>query len=114
MHDAPMFAMQTSCELRRWSNPQRTFFHALERLNLDCQAYNHPGILILTNSSYTSALAIAVTNLRKELPEILEQCDADIIVYWDEEPDEAKRNEILAGLTAAPIFHDILAPTKTP
>ncbi len=113
MHYAPTPAIQTYCEVRRWSNPQRTFFHTLEMLDLNCAAYSRPGILILTNSAHTSASAMAVNNLRKELPKILEHRDDDTVAYWDEEADEAKRNKILVGLTPAPIFNDILAPTRT-
>ena len=108
MKYAPKYAMQTGGDMRQWSNPQRTFRHSLLKLRFDCEADPYPGILILTDRSYKKASAMAVNDLRKELPKILEPLGEDTIAYWRIERDEAERSRVLAGLTAAPIFDDIL------
>lgn len=108
MKYAPECAMQTGGDVRQWSNPQRTFRHGLLKLRFDCEANSYPGILILTDQSYKNASAMAVKDLRKELPKILEPLDEDTIAYWWTERDEAERSRVLAGLTATPIFDDIL------
>jgi len=104
----PQYAMQTGGDIRQWSSPQRTFRHSLLKLRFECEADPYPGILILTDQSYKNATAMAVKNLRKELPRILEPLGEDTIAYWSIERDETERGRVLAGLTAAPIFDDIL------
>lgn len=94
--------------MRKWSNPQRTFSHSLLKLRFDCGADPYPGILILTDRSYKSAFAMAVKDLRKELPKILEPLGDDTVAYWRIERDEKERIRLLSGLTANPIFDDIL------
>lgn len=102
------YAMQGGGEMRQWSNPQRTFHHSLVKLSFDCEADPYPGILILTDRSYTNASAMAVKDLRKELPRILEPLGDDTIAYWQIVRDDTERDCLLTGLTATPIFDDIL------
>lgn len=108
MNYAPRYPIQTHWELRRWSDPERKFFHLMGMLNFDYEPDNRPGVLILTNSNYTSASAMAVKSLRKELPKILGHRDENTIAYWEEEADEKKRSKMLVELTPAPVFNDIL------
>ena len=109
MRYEPKYAMQAGGDMRKWSNPQRTFSHSLLKLNFDCEADPYPGILILTDRSYKSVSAMAVKDLRKELPKILEPLlGDDTVAYWRIERDERERNRLLSGLTANPIFDDIL------
>lgn len=113
MKYAPRYPIQTNWEDRCLSDPQRKCSYVLGMLDFDCEADNRPGILILTNSNHTNASAMAVNNLRKELPKILEHREENTIAYWKEERDEAKRSKMLVELTPAPIFTDILAPSKS-
>jgi len=76
--------------------------------DFDCEADSHEGILILTDRTYRSAKAIAVKNLRKELPAILAPLGEDTVAYWRMEDDEKERERIFAGLKDTPIFDDIL------
>lgn len=108
MNYAPKYAMQVGGDIRRWSNPERTFHSGLLKLDLACEADPYPGILILTNPTYASASAMAVKNLRKELPKLIEHLDEGTIAYWYLETNEKELSRVLAGLTAAPIFADIL------
>ena len=105
----PKYAMQAGGDIRKWSNPQRTFSHSLLKLRFDCAADPYPGILILTDRSCKRAFAMAVKDLRKELPKILEPLlGDDTVAYWLIERDEKERSRLLSGLTVNPIFHDIL------
>ncbi len=104
----PKYAMQAGGEVRKWSNPQRTFSHSLLKLSFDCEADPHPGILILTDQSYKDASAMTVNDLRKELPKILAPLGDDTVAYWWIERDEKERNRLLSELTANPVFDDIL------
>jgi hypothetical protein len=108
MKYAPKYAMQAGGEMRQWSNPQRTFHHSLVKLSFDCEADPYPGVLILANQSYTNASAMSVKDLRKELEKILESLGDDTIAYWQIVRDDTERDRLLAGLTATPIFDDIL------
>ena len=108
MKYAPKYAMQAGGEIRQWSNPPRTFHHSLLKLSFDCEADPYPGILILTDRSYMKASAIAVKDLRKELSKILEPLGDDTVAYWQIVRDDAERDRLLVGLTATPIFDDIL------
>ncbi len=108
MKYSPKYAMQTSGEMRRWSNPDRTFHLGLVKLNFECEADPYPGVLILTDSSYKCPTAMSVSNLRKELPKILEPLGDDTVAYWRMVKDDAERSKVLTGLTVAPIFDDIL------
>lgn len=104
----PKYAMQTSGDMRKWSNPQRTFHYVLVKMDFACEADAHPGILILTDRNYVKTKAMAVKNLRKELSTILEPLDEDTVAYWRIVEDDKERETILTGLTGAPIFDDIL------
>lgn len=108
MKYAPKYAMQTSGEIRRWSNPERTFHFSLVKINFDCEADPYPGVLILTDRSYKRSTAMAVNNLRKDLPQILEPLGDDVVAYWGMVSDDAERRKVLTGLTSAPVFDDIL------
>ena len=108
MKYAPKYPRQAGGEMRRWSNPDRTFHYSLVKMNFEFEADPYPGILILTDRSYTRALALAVKNLRKELPTILETLGEDTIAYWTIVRDDGEREKLLAGLTKNPIFNDIL------
>lgn len=108
MNYSPKYAMQTGGDLRRWSNPQRTFHHALLKLNLECEADPYPGVLILTDPVYEKASAMAVKNLRNELSKILEPLSDATIAYWWLSVKDAERERLLNGLTTTPVFNDIL------
>lgn len=104
----PKYAMQAGGDMRKWSNPQRTFSHILLKLSFDCEVDPFPGILILTDRGYKNVSAMAVKDLRKELPKILEPLGDNAVAYWCIERDEKERSRLLSGLTANPIFDDIL------
>ena len=104
----PKYAMQAGGDMRKWRNPQRTRSLSLLKLRFDCEADPYPGILILTDRNYKSASAMAVKDLRKELPSILEPLGDDTVAYWRIERDEKERSRLLSELTANPIFDDIL------
>jgi hypothetical protein len=108
MKFAPKYVMQAGGDMRQWSNPQRTFRHSLLKLSFDCEADPYPGILILTDRSYKTASAVAIKDLRKEFPKILEPRGDDTIAYWLIVRDDAERDRLLADLTVNPIFDDIL------
>lgn len=117
MKYAPKYEMQDERNKRsyihKWSNPQRTFALQLEKLNLEYEVVQHSGILILATQKPTqeptNASAMAVKNLKKELPKLLEHYEeGTLVAYWKMIDDEAERNRVLAGLTTAPIFTDIL------
>ncbi|MGE0471771.1 MAG: hypothetical protein AB7L09_25730 [Nitrospira sp.] len=102
----PRYAMQTGGSFRRWSDPQLNSHLPLLKLSFDCEVDPRPGILILTKQNNTSASAMTVKNLRKELPKLLEHCDENTIAYFKSMTDETERNRMLGKLTAAPIFND--------
>ena len=111
----PKYAMQEGGSklsyIYNWSNPQRTFDLPLEKLNFDYEVVQRSGILILATQKPTqkptNASAMAVKNLRKELPKLLEHYDeGTIVAYWKMMEDESERNQVLAKLTTAPIFND--------
>jgi hypothetical protein len=104
----PKYAIQAGGEMRQWSNPQRTFNYSLLKVNFDCEADPYPGILILTDRSYKAASAVAIKDLRKEFPKILEPLGDDTIAYWRIVREDVERDRLLAGLTPNPIFDDIL------
>lgn len=104
----PKFAMQAGGKVRKWSNPDRTFSQIFLKLNFDCEADPYPGILILTDKSYAHSSAIAVADLRKELPALLAPLEDNVIAYWWLQRDERERSRVLSELTATPRFDDIL------
>lgn len=108
MKYVPKYAMQTCGDLRKWSNPERTYDHILLKMDLECEADPYPGILILTDRNYNNASASLVTNLRKELPKLLGLLGEDAIVYWCMIYKEEDRQDALRRLTSAPVFNDIL------
>lgn len=108
MKYAPKYAMQVGGEMRRWSNPDRTFHYSLVKMIFECKADPYPGILILTDRSYKRVSVLDVKNLRKELSAILEPLGEDTIAYWRIVQEDGERDKLLAGLTKNPIFDDIL------
>lgn len=108
MKYAPKYAMQAGGEMRRWSNPDRTFHYSLVKMNFECEADPYPGILILTDRSYRRVSVLDVKNLRKQLSAILEPLGEDTIAYWRIVQEDGERDKLLAGLTKNPIFDDIL------
>lgn len=108
MHFSPKYSIQTSGDMRRWSNPERTFHFSLVKVNFDCEPDAYPGVLVLTDASYRNATVLEVENPRKELPKILAPLPDDTIAYWRIVRDEGERKTVLSGLTAHPIFDDIL------
>jgi hypothetical protein len=108
MQYTPKFSIQVSGDIRRWSNPDRTFHHGMMKIDFACEADLYPGILVLTDSSYKSATAFAVQNLRKELPLILEPLNEDAIAYWSIIQNDIERDKLLSSLTRNPVFNDHL------
>ena len=94
--------------MRRWSSPDRAFHCSLLKLSFDCEADPYPGILILTDRTYVGATVMAVKDLRKELPKILDPLGDDTIAYWLIVRDDTEREKLLTGLTTTPVFDDIL------
>ena len=109
MHFAPKYSIQTGGDVRQWSNPTRTFSFSLLKVNFDCEPDAHPGVLILAGPGYRDAKALELNDPRKELSKILAPLPDDTIAYWRVVRDEEERKRVLTGLTAAPIFDDILA-----
>lgn len=107
MKFAPKYAMQVGGMLHLWSSPDRSFGHSFLRLDFECEADPYPGILILTDQTYRSASAVAVRNLRKELPALLEKVNEDAVAYWWLERDQIELESVLSRLTERPIFADI-------
>lgn len=104
----PKYPIQVEGYMRQWSNPERTFRFSLVKVNLDCEPDAYPGILILTDPSYREATLREIKDPRNELPKILEHLPDDTIAYWRIVREDEKRRQILIGLTATPIFDDIL------
>lgn len=107
MRYSPKYAIQTSGEMRQWSNPERTYHFSLVKMNFDCEPDAYPGVLILTEPSYRRATAIELKDPRKELPKIFAPLPDDTIAYWRIVREEGERKKVLAGLTGNPIFDDI-------
>lgn len=108
MHFAPKYSIQAGGEMRQWSNPERTFHFRLLKVNIDCEPDAYPGMLIITDSGYRNARALEVKNPRKELAKIFAPLPDATIAYWRIVRDDEERKRVLAGLTEAPIFDDIL------
>jgi hypothetical protein len=108
MKYAPRYPIQVGGELRRWSNPDRTFRYGLVKMNLECEADPYPGILILTDRSYKRVWTLNIKNLRNELSAILEPLDEETIAYWRIVQDDEERDKLLADLTKNPVFDDVL------
>lgn len=108
MHFAPKYSIQTGGDMRHWSNPERTFRFSLLKANFDCEPDAYPGVLILTDPGYRNAKALELKDPRKELSKILAPLPDDTVAYWRIVRDDGERKRVLAGLTAAPIFDDIL------
>ena len=104
----PKYSRQEGGDIRKWSNPQSTFSHHLLKVNFDYVADPYPGILIVADKSYKSASAMAVNDLRKEIPTILGSLCDETVAYWHMERDQSERNRVLLGLTSNPIFDDVL------
>jgi hypothetical protein len=108
MHFAPKYSIQTGGEMRHWSNPEHTFRFSLLKVNLDCEFDAYPGVVILTDPGYRNARVLELKDPRKELSKILAPLPDDTLVYWRIVRDDGERKKALAGLTAGPIFDDIL------
>lgn len=94
--------------MRQWSNPERTYRFSLVKVNFDCEPDPYPGVLILTDPSYRDATLLEIKNPRKELPKILEPLPDDTVAYWRIVGEDEERRLVMAGLTAKPVFDDIL------
>ena len=108
MRYSPKYAIQAGGDMRQWSNPERTFRFSLVKVNFDCEPDAYPGILILTDPSYREATLLEVKDPRKEFPKILEPLPDGTIAYWQIVREDEERRKVMAGLTANPIFDDIL------
>lgn len=108
MRYSPKYAIQAGGNLRKWSNPERTFHFNLVKVIFDCEPDAYPGVLILTDPSYKEATLLEVKNPRKEFPKILEPLPDNTIAYWRVVREDEERRKVMAGLTANPIFDDIL------
>lgn len=87
-----------------WRSPDGRFKHLFLRLDLGCEPDGYPGILIVTDERCTQAVASAVTNLRKELPQLLKATSGTPVAYWWLEQDAQKRKDMLSQLTERPVF----------
>lgn len=74
------------------------------KLDLTCEPDSYPGILIVTDEHCTQAVASAVKNLRKELPQVLKANPEIPVAYWWLEQDAQKLKEMLSQLTERPLF----------
>ncbi len=108
MRYSPKHAIQAGGDMRQWSNPKRTFRFSLVKVDFDCEPDAYPGVLILTDPSYKEATLLEVMDPRKELPKILEPLPDDTVAYWRIVREDDERKKVTAGLTANPIFDDIL------
>ena len=108
MRYSPTFGIQAGGQLRQWSNPERTFHISLVKVDFDCQPDAYPGILIITDPGYKEATLLEVKDPRKELPMILEPLPEGTIAYWQIVQEDEERRKVIAGLTAKPVFDDIL------
>jgi hypothetical protein len=108
MKYSPKYAMQVSGDMRFWSNPERTYRLGLVKVNFECEPDAFPGILILTDRSYVKATVVEMKDPRREFPQILEPLPEDAIAYWRIVRTDEERRAVMAGLTASPIFDDIL------
>ena len=108
MNFSPKYSIQTGGEMRRWSNPERTFHFSLLKVNFDCEPDARAGVLVLTDPSYRHATALEVKDPRKEFSRILAPLPDDAIAYWRVVAEDGERAKVMAGLTATPIFDDIL------
>ena len=108
MRYSPKYAIQAGGDMRQWSNPERTFRFSLVKVNFDCEPDAYPGVLILTDPSYKEATLLEVTDPRMELFNILAPLPDDSIAYWRIVREDEERRKVMVGLTANPIFDDIL------
>lgn len=108
MRYSPKYAIQTGGNMRQWSNPERSFRFSLVKVDFDCEPDAYPGVLILTDPSYKNATLREMKEPRKELPKILEHLPDDTIAYWRIVQKDEERRKVMTGLTATPIFDDIL------
>jgi len=108
MKFSPKYSIQAGGNMRRWSNPDRTFHFSLVKVDFDCKPDAYPGVLILINPNYKKGSLLEMKDPRQELPKILEHLPDDTIAYWRIVEDDEERRKVMAGLTANPIFDDIL------
>jgi hypothetical protein len=108
MRYSPKFGIQAGGNMRRWSNPERSFHFSLVKVDFDCEPDAYPGVLILTDPSHKGATLLEVKDPRKELLKILAPRPDNTIAYWQIVREDEERRKVIAGLTANPIFDDIL------
>ena len=102
--NSPLKPIQTEFTCHTWRSPTGTFHHIFARLNLQCELESSPGLAIVTDQDCGKADAIAVKNLRKELPAILDKTAPARVVYWSSYRDEEKLAALLSQLTKTPVF----------
>lgn len=96
--------IQVSGMLHAWRSPDTSFKHIFLKLDFSCEPDNYPGIVIVTDENCCRAVATAVTNLRKDLPQLLKSRPEARIAYWSLQQDVTETARILAGLTEHPTF----------
>ena len=90
--------------MQAWQSPNRTYRHALVKLDLNCEPDPYPGVTIVSDLSHSQVFIAEVQNLQKDLPQLLKRIKGEPVAYWSLEMDAQKRKEILSGLTSHPVF----------
>ncbi len=98
---SPPKPIQTGGIFHAWQSPDGNFSHPFVKLDLECDPDGYPGVLILADENRRNAIATTVTNLRKELPRMLEERTGKTVAYWWYSQEAAR---ILSGLTRYPVF----------
>jgi hypothetical protein len=107
MNSNPKHAMQAGGMLHLWRSPDGSFKHLFLKLDFECEPDKYPGVVIVADEHYRHAFAVAVQNLQRELPALLQQVNGKPVAYWWLERDQNELKRILAGLTEHPVFADI-------
>ena len=106
MNSKPKYAMQTGGMVHLWLSPDGNFKHRFVKLDFECEPDKHPGIVIVADEHCQHAFAVAVQNLQRELPVLLQRVQGKPVAYWWLGRDQNELKKILSGLTEHPVFGD--------
>ena len=96
--------IQVGGMLHAWQSPDAKFRHALLQLDPSCEPDPYPGIVVICDARRQEARLMAVRNLRRELPHLLQDAKPQTLVYWSVETNDEKRLALSVGLTEHPQF----------